>query len=197
MDTEERFKKAIARIDEENSKDPNRIMYKDEEYPRELLYSRHMTGWLHKMNPDASIELQLAARSQHICRWMSPRDSYPMDRVGYLKWRTDLKNFHAQKTAEILSECGFDKTAVDRVSSLIRKEKVKTDPESQLLEDVVCLVFLENYFIDFYTKHKEDKVIDIVRKTWKKMSPKGQEVALELELSDATKGIVEKAMEKL
>jgi len=128
---------------------------------------------------------------------MSPRDSYPMDRVGYLKWRTDLKNFHAQKTAEILSECGFDKTAVDRVSSLIRKEKVKTDPESQLLEDVVCLVFLENYFIDFYTKHKEDKVIDIVRKTWKKMSPKGQEVALELELSDATKGIVEKAMEKL
>ncbi|MDA0194318.1 MAG: DUF4202 domain-containing protein [Bacteroidetes bacterium] len=196
MDIEEKFEKAIARIDEENSKDPNSVMHQGKAYPKELLYSRQMTDWLHKMNPDASIELQLAARSQHICRWTSPRESYPMDRVGYLKWRTELKNFHAQKTAEILSECGFDAMVINGVASLIRKEKVKTDSESQLLEDVVCIVFLENYFQDFSTKHDEQKVIDIIRKTWRKMSPKGQDVALKLEMSDAAGKIVERALEE-
>jgi len=195
MDSIGRLRKAVAWIDEENSKDPNIIIFKGKEYPKELLYSMQMTGWLLKMNPASSVELQLATRSQHICRWMSPRDSYSMDKVGYIRWRTELKNFHAEKAASIVSKCGFHLITIDKVRSLIRKEKLKEDPESQLLEDVVCLVFLENYFHDFSIKHDEDKVIDIVRKTWRKMSPKGREFAMKLELSEAVQAIVRKAIE--
>ncbi len=117
-----------------------------------------------------------------------------MDRVGYLKWRTELKNFHAEKAGEILMECGYDDETIIQVKSLIRKEKMKTDPESQLLEDVVCLVFLENYFEEFSEKHDEEKVISIIRKTWKKMSKDAQQTALTLDLNQDARSLVELAL---
>ena len=146
-----------------------------------------MTAWLERLAPDASEALRLAARGQHICRWTIPRDSYPMDRAGYLRWRNECKRMHAEKLGEILKEVGYDQATIDRVQSLVRKERLKADPETQLLEDVICLVFLENYFADFSRQHDEAKLIDIVRKTWKKMSPQGHEAALKLPLTDETR----------
>jgi hypothetical protein len=189
-----RFKAAIAAFDAANADDPNVVDVRGVEIPKELLYAHQMTRWLGRLVPDASEALKLAARSQHIRRWEIPRGGYPMDRTGYLKWRTELKNFHATVAGEILAGAGYDEATVARVQSLLRKERLKRDPEAQQLEDVVCLVFLENYFADFSKQHDPNKVIDIVRKTWTKMSPAGHEAALALELPAEARALVEKAL---
>ncbi len=186
-----RFQKAIHKFDQENSKDPNTETSNGKELPKELLYAQRMTEWLSKIAPQGSEALKLAARSQHICRWTIPRESYPMDRKGYLLWRSELKKFHAQKAEDILNESGYDQATSDRVRSLILK---KTDPESQILEDVVCLVFLEYYFEDFSQKHEKKKVISIVRKTWNKMSESAQELALSLELGNESNHLISCAL---
>ena len=195
-----RFDAAIAAFDEANGEDPNLVVDHGATYPKELLYARQMTRWLDRLVPDASEALRLAARCQHIRRWKIPRGDYPMDRAGYLKWRTELKHFHARLAGEILAHVGYDDgTIADgtiaRVQSLLRKEKLKRDPESQQLEDVVCLVFLENHLVDFAERHAEEKVVDIVRKTWIKMSPAGHEAALALELPPEARALIEKALQ--
>lgn len=189
-----RFQKALQRFDEENNKDPSLEVYKGQKSSKELLYAQRMTEWLAEISPQASEPLQLAARSQHICRWTIPRESYPMDRKGYLLWRTELKKFHAEKSSGILKECGYDQTTIDRVKSLILKQRMKTDSESQALEDVVCLVFLEYYFEDFVAKHEPEKIVSIVRKTWNKMSESGQKHALALEFGDASSQLITQAI---
>lgn len=194
ISNQSRFDQAIAKIDLENSKDPNMERFNEEDHPKELLYSKRMTEWLLKLAPQSSEELQIAARGQHICRWTSPRDSYPMHRQGYLKWRSELKLFHAERVGEIMKECVYEKEAIARVQSLIKKEKLKTDPESQLLEDVVCLVFLESYFLDFSHKHDEKKLIEILKKTWNKMSNKGHLEALKIQLKPESRDLIEKAL---
>jgi hypothetical protein len=188
------FQLAIQRFDNENCQDPNIETINGAKLPKELLYAQRMTKWLNRINPEASEPLQLAARSQHICRWTIPRESYPMDRKGYLLWRTELKQFHAEKASEILKECGYDQVTIDRVKSLILKQRIKTDPESQALEDVVCLVFLEYYFEDFMAKHEPEKVVSIVRKTWSKMSESGQQHALALEFGDTSNQLITRAI---
>jgi hypothetical protein len=190
----DRFAAAIARIDAANAADSNRESFHGVEHPKELLYSRRMTDWLARLAPDASEPLRLAAHGQHICRWTIPRNSFPMDRPGYHRWRSSCQQMHAEKLAEILRDVGYDDGIIERVRALVRKERLKLDPESQLLEDVICLVFLENYFEEFSQQHDEAKLIDIVRKTWKKMSPLGHQAALQLSLSAETKSIVEKAL---
>lgn len=193
-DSDSRLQRALDRIDLENQQDPNTETWNGQDFPKELLYSKRMTGWLKKFRPDATEELQLAARSQHICRWTISRESYPMDRKGYLQWRTELKNFHAKKAEELLKGCGYQQQAIDRVKSLILKQRLKTDKESQTLEDVVCLVFLEYYFSEFAEKHPEDKVISIVRKTWKKMSEAAHKVALTIKLPAKDLKLIQKAV---
>lgn len=188
------LKQAIEAIDAKNAKDPNLEKSDGEMLPKELVYSQRMTAHLLAFEPAASEELQVAARAQHICRWKSPREDYPMDRIGYLKWREDLKKMHAKLTAEILENLDFEKEFIDRVQFLIKKKLIKKDDSSQTLEDVICLVFLQYYFEDFAAKHKEDKVIDIVQKTWAKMSEKGQAAALKLPLSKTTLELVGKAL---
>jgi hypothetical protein len=190
----ERFQAAIERFDAANNDDPNRELSEGHEYPRELLYAQRMTRWLERLAPDASELLRLAARCQHLCRWLIPRDRYPMDRHGYHRWRTDLARFHAEKAADILRDVGYDEETIRRVQSLVRKERLKLDHEAQLLEDVICLVFLESYFADFSQKHDEEKLITILRKTWKKMSPRGHDAALSLPLSPADRALIEKAL---
>jgi hypothetical protein len=197
MSGSDRFTAATAQIDAANAADPNREALEGREEPKELLYSRRMSDWLMRLAPDASEELCLAAHGQHICRWTIPRSSFPMDRAGYLRWRNECKRMHAEKLREILHNVGYDDPTINRVQSLVRKERLKADPETQLLEDVVCLVFLENYFADFSRQHNEAKLIDIVRKTWKKMSPRGHEAALKLPLSPDCGAIVEKALKQL
>jgi Domain of unknown function (DUF4202) len=193
-ETSPRFAAAIQKIDEANAADPNREEFAGHEEAKELIYSRRMTQWLDRLALDASEPLRLAAHGQHICRWTIPRNSYPMDRAGYLKWRNECKRMHAEKLGQILRSVGYDASTIERVQSLVRKERLKADPETQLLEDVVCLVFLENYFADFARQHDAAKLVDIVRKTWKKMSPLGRDAALQLPLSGESRNLVEQAL---
>lgn len=192
--TSDRFAKAIAAIDAANAEDPNKISAGGRLRPKEAVYGEQMTAWLEKLEPAASEALRLAVRAQHIRRWEIPRGSYPMDRVGYLKWRTDLKHLHARLAAEIMGAAGYEPAAVARVQALLRKEQIKQDPEAQTLEDVACLVFLENYFADFARQHDAEKIVSIVQKTWKKMSPKGHAAALSLALPPDALALVEKAL---
>jgi len=191
---ESRFKKAIHLIDRANSQDPNRESWQGEDYPKELLYAQRMTDRLSEFAPDASEALQLAARCQHICRWEIPRESYPMDRTGYLKWRNELKAFHAEKAESILKEAGYEQELIDRVKFLLLKKQLRRDAETQTLEDVICLIFLQYYFEPFSHKYEEEKLIDILQKTWRKMSDAGQAAALELNLPEESKGLIIKAL---
>jgi len=190
-----RFERAIRAIDAANADDPNRVSHEGKDVPKELLYATHMTERLARFRPQASEALRLAARAQHIRRWQIPRSDYPMDRIGYLKWRTALKHFHAETIKTILEEADYDAATILKVQSLLRKERLTQDAEAQALEDVICLVFLENYFEEFSEKHPEEKILEILRKTWKKMSPAGQEAALQLAFSPATKARIEKALQ--
>jgi hypothetical protein len=186
----DKFRAAIAAFDAANALDPTQISG----IPAELLYASRMTDWLNRLYPDAGELLHLAARSQHIRRWIVPRSKYPITRAGYHQWRTFLYSFHADTAAEILRKVGYDDAAIFRIRSLLKKEKLKSDPEMQMLEDVVCLVFLESYFADFAARHDEEKVIGILRRTWKKMSPRARTAALELQLSAQARQLVEKAL---
>lgn len=172
-------------IDQANALDPNQ---------KELPYSIRMTEWLRKLRPAASEALRLAARAQHICRWEIPRASFPMDRIGYLQWRKTLYEHHAAKAAAILRQAGYDPQTIARVEALLRKQQLKLDPEMQTLEDVICLVFLENYFSEFARDKDEPKVINILRRTWDKMSPQGREAALALDLSASDRALIDKAL---
>lgn len=189
----EKFHQAIEKIDAANAQDPHQETVNGQTFPKEILYSQRMTKWLEKLDSDASEALRLAARSQHICRWEIPRNEFPEGREGYHQWRTTLYQFHADKATEILQEVGYDEATVAQVQKLLMKKQLKLDPEVQMLEDVVCLVFLENYFAGFSQKHDEKKIIHILRHTWKKMSPKGRDMAMTLNLSDGQKVLLDKA----
>lgn len=190
------LKVAFDRFDEANKKDPNIEIWQGNPYPKELLYALRMTKKLEHFAPNASETLQLAARCQHICRWKIPRESYSMDRVGYLKWRQALQDFHVEKATCILKEVGYDQTIIDEVAFLLQKKQLKKNADTQVLEDVICLVFLEFYFEDFSTKHPEEKQIDILRKTWRKMSEEGHKAALQLPLSNTVLKLVNKALQE-
>ncbi len=194
LPNQERFNAAIARFDALNSEDPHTEVYNGKIYPKELLYAQRMTEWLLKVEPQPSEALQLAIRSQHLRRWTIPRRDYPMDLAGYNKWRNTLRKFHADLAGQVLQEVGYESETIDRVQFLILKRQLKIDAEVQLLEDVVCLVFLENYFLDFARQHDEEKVIDIVQKTWRKMTPRGQEIALTLPMLPEAQRLVSKAL---
>jgi hypothetical protein len=192
-----RFERAIARFDEENSHDPNSETVDGKPQPRELAYAKRLTGWVHKLAPEASEVLQLAARCQHICRWAIPRDKYPMDKPGYLKWRAELKNFHAAKAGAILREVGYDEETVRKVQDLNLKKNFPKDPECRVLEDALCLVFLEHQFAGLAERFDEAKMINAVQKTWIKMSPRGREEALRIPMSEQALALVAKALQGL
>jgi hypothetical protein len=194
IDDQSRFEEAIRHFDAANAEDPNRSSFEGKEYPKELLYAQRMTEWLKRLAPGASEPLRLAARCQHIRRWEIPRDSFPMDRAGYLAWRKRLYRFHADTAETILRAVGYDDAIIARVRSLLRKEKIKLDPEMQTLEDVICLVFLENYFSDFARDRDEQQMINIIRRTWAKMSQRGHEAALTLHLSEDDVALIQRAL---
>ena len=190
----EKYKDAISKFDEANSHDPNLESVDDKLLSKELLYSIRMTERLNQFEGDADEALRLAVRCQHICRWEIPREGYEMNRTGYLKWRNDLKLFHSNKAESILSAVGYDEETIENVKFLLEKKQLKKNEMTQTLEDVICLVFLEFYFDKFSEKYAEDKLTDILKKTWNKMSTKGQESAMQLELSDSSKVLISKAL---
>ena len=191
-----RLEEAFRRFDEANAQDPNREVVDGEALPKELIYGQRMTLRLDAFAPDAPETVKLAARAQHIRRWEVPRDSYPEGRAGYLKWRTDLYKRHGDVAGRIMHDVGYDDRTIQRVQTLLRKRGLKTDPEVQLLEDVICLVFLEHYFHDFAQKHDDEKLIPIVHKTWNKMTSKGHQAALALDYESDDLALIRKALQE-
>jgi len=195
MQNQQRFSETIKAFDAANAQDPHLEKDGDKEVPKELLYAQRMTEMLNDFAPEASEALQLAARCQHIRRWEIPRETYPMDRKGYLLWRTELKKMHGEIAADIMQKHGYDEDTIQRVVELLQKRRLKTDPEVQTLEDVICLVFLKYYFAEFSAKHPDDKIVDIVQKTWKKMSEKAHKAALQLSFSERESKLIKEALE--
>ena len=179
-----RFEKAIAAFDAYHRKDPNTEKYDGQLYPKELLYARRMTEKLAQFKPDADEVVKLAARSQHIGRWEIPRTDYPMDKKGYLQWRSAEKIRHAKIAETILNECGYPGQIIEEVKNLLLKKELKTNPKTQLIEDVVCLVFIEHYLDEFAAKHEAEKVRDILRKTVTKMSVEGRAAITRLNIPE-------------
>jgi hypothetical protein len=194
MTDNSRLEKTLAAFDAANLQDPNTEIVDGKTVAKEWIYAQRMSTQLHKFCDAPSEALQLATRSQHICRWKSPRGDYPMDRSGYKKWRLDLAQLHGEIAGDIMAAQGYDESIIARVKDLLLKRSLKRDDEVQALEDVVCLVFIEFYLEDFAGKHDEEKVIDIIRKTWNKMSAKGHEAALKLPLSESMLGLVGRAL---
>ncbi|MGB3144010.1 MAG: DUF4202 domain-containing protein [Maribacter sp.] len=194
MATRDKLLLAFQHFDAANKLDPNTEDFQGRTYPKEVLYGIRMTERLNEFAPNASEALRLTARCQHICRWEIPRESYAMDREGYLRWRQDLKKFHAKKATEILEDIGYAQEIIDKVVFLLEKKQLKKNEETQTLEDVICLVFLEFYFEPFAHKHPEEKTIDILQKTWRKMSDAGRDAALKLPFSKFALDLVTKAI---
>lgn len=191
-----RFLRAVSLIDQANAQDPQWEFWQDGWYPKTYLYGLRMTSWLSQLEPRASEEVFLAARAQHICRWLVPRASYPSGRLGYLKWRTFLYQFHADKAAQLLKVAGYDEPSIACVQRILQKRGLQRDPQVQLVEDCACLVFLEHYFAPFAKEHSDDKIIEVLAKTWRKMSNKARQEALKLNLGQREVKLLRQALEK-
>lgn len=179
--TQQAFDDVVKMMDAANSEDPNIVTAEGKEWPKELLYSHRMAEMLERYKPMADHVIQLGIRGQHMLRWKSPRDAYSMDRKGYHQWRTALYKFHADSVADLMAKAGFDEESLERVRQAVGKKGIKTNEDTQLLEDVAALVFIEHYMLAFAEKHPEydeAKWIDIIRKTWRKMTDDAHEFAL-------------------
>jgi hypothetical protein len=193
-DRRTRVEAALARFDQENARDPNFELVDGVSVPRELLYARRLSEWVLKLEPNASEALRLAARSQHIRRWEVPRSSFPMDRAGYHRWKNRLKEFHADISGAILRELGFEEELISRVKMLNLKKEFPQDPESQTMEDALCLVFLEFQLAELAAKTDREKMINALRKSWAKMSPRARAFAAELRLGEREKELMQAAL---
>lgn len=186
---------AFHLFDAANAEDPN--LEPNEAgalVPKEVLYAQRMSACLARVAPDAPEAVQLAARCQHIRRWSIPRADFPMTRPGYHQWRNTLKKYHAELAGQLLAQAGYEPELITRVQELVQKLRLKDDPEVQLLEDIICLVFLEYYFLPFAAQHPKEKVIEIVQKTWPKMTERGHALALQLPFTPEARALVEKAL---
>jgi hypothetical protein len=191
-----RFDDVIAVIDAANARDPKIVEIDGRAVPAELLYGQRMSDALAGMAPNASELLRIAVRGQHIERWTSPRAGYPPGRSGYLKWRNDLKEFHARRLGEIMVANGYEPHDADRVGALVRKELLRSDPEAQMLEDVACVVFLTHYLADFIDKTEDAKLVRILAQTWNKMSARGRAHASKLDLPPSALTLLKRGRER-
>jgi hypothetical protein len=191
----DRLNAVLQKIDRFNANDPHRELVDGVTKPRELVYSERLTKWVWRLDPKPSEALLIAARGQHIGRWTIPRDSYPPNRGGYLLWRQALKAFHARKVAELMQEAGYESEFIEKVRAIVYKDNIKGDADTQTIEDALCLVFLEHQYEDLRSKTPKDKMTDLLRKTWRKMSPKGHEEALKLNYSAEGKRLIQTALQ--
>ncbi len=195
LESGDRFLDAIRRVDATNAEDPNRQESEGSSIGYELYFSRLLFAQTLELRPDASEALLIASRSQHIARWKMPRTDYPEGRAGYLKWRADLKVFHADETASILEAVGYERSTIDAVRAINLKKDLKKNADSQSIEDALCLVFLKDQFAAFRHKTSEEKMVRILQKTWAKMSPAAHEAALALDLGAEEARLVGLALE--
>ncbi len=197
--TRSNYEKALALIDTANREDPNRVSVDGRDWPKELLYSERMSDMLQRYAPGADDAMKLAIRAQHVERWKSPRNAYPMDRIGYLKWRKDLYKIQANTAAKLLAQAAYGDDVIERVRNAVAKKNIKGNPDTQLLEDVTDLVFMEHYMLDFVGRHpdySDEKWIEIIQKTWNKMSASAHEFALsgKVRLSESLLPLIQQAV---
>lgn len=190
----ERFRQAIRLIDEAHAADPRSMFINEEDVPYELGYAIRLTDWVLRREPDASERILLAARAQHLKRWTLPRDEFPAGLHGYLAWRETLKTFHADEAGKLLRQAGYAGEEIESVQQLIRKERFPMDPDTRVVEDGLCLVFMDLQLAAFKAGHAEEKVIDIIQKTWGKMSDVGQAMARDVEWDAVTQQLIDKAL---
>jgi hypothetical protein len=196
MSQSEALAAALKLIDDAHAQDPNQQSTPEGSMPYELHYAQKMTKYLEQHTPNASSALRLAIRAQHLRRWEVPRSSYPDGRTGYLNWRAGLKKRMAGQAEELCKQAGVDGETCSRVGKLIKKEGLaKGEEEVQALEDVACLVFLDDQFEEFRREHDEDKIIRILQKTWRKMGDRGKEMALQMQMDEESQGLVKRALE--
>ena len=188
---------AFNAFDSYNKQDPFVFTWDGVSYPQEYFLALKLHEWVLKLDPNAGEELLLASRSQHIGRWESPRETYPMDREGYLKWRKDLAHFHADKSADIMRRVGYGDDIIDRVKQIILKQKIKVDDEVQTMENALCLVFLEFQYEEFLHKHSPEKVVNILKKSLLKMDAHGHQFALGLRFSELGLQYINEALQLL
>ena len=196
------FDKALELYNAANSQDPNFEIEEGKDVPKELLYSKRMLDMLNRYLPDADEVAKLSVAAQHIQRWKSPRSDYPMNRKGYHLWRTNLYKFHAETAAKLLEEAGYDEQTIERVKLAIGKKNLKTNKDTQIVEDVAALTFMEYYMMPMYInfpQYDEEKWIDIIIRTWKKLSPQAHEFALsgEVKLPEELVPVIQKAIAKV
>lgn len=191
---QERYAEACRQFDLLNSEDPQTEECDGQPRPREQVYAERLTEWILKLAPDASEALRLAARCQHLQRWKIPRSEYPMTRAGYHEWRSNLKQFHANQSAAVLRKVGYPESMIARVRDLNLKRNLAVDPEMQVLEDALCLVFLEWQFAELARKTDEEKTVNALRKSWRKMSPLARERALELNYGPQQQRLLDRAL---
>ncbi|BAV07333.1 protein of unknown function [Filimonas lacunae] len=186
---------AFELFDAYNQQDPLALEWNGQSFAREYFYALRLYEWVLKLSPHASEPLQLAARCQHIGRWEKPRNTYPEGRVGYLTWKNDLSKFHAVKAAEILRSVGYDENSIQRVSEIVLKKRLASDPDVQTMENALCLVFLEYQYDDLIATQPDDKMIAILQKTWGKMTEPGRQAALALQYSDKGLQLIQQALQ--
>jgi hypothetical protein len=190
-----KLEKAIELFDAYNQQDPHKIRWNGEEYAAEYFYALQLYNWVKKLQPNASEPLLLAARSQHIGRWQTPRTSYPDGKAGYLTWRKELAKFHAETAGKLMLQAGYTEDNIEVVKHIILKQNLKIADDVQAMENALCLLFLEFQYDDFLAKHEDDNmIIRILRKTWQKMSEPGRLAALDLTYSKRGKELIEKAL---
>ena len=190
----ERFARAVESFDRANAEDPVSVDVGGVRRPRMLVQAERLSAWVERLRPDAPEALRLAARCQHIRRWEIPRSTYPDGRIGYLEWRKALSRFHADRASELLRQAGYDDATIERVRTINQKRGIKQDADVQTVEDALCLVFLEHELDDFAAKHPREKVVDILQKTWRKMSAEAQREALSLGFSERAGELVRAAL---
>lgn len=189
-----RFDEAVRIFASANAADPTRLAVGGASRARELVRAERLVEWVERLAPEASEPLRLAAHCQHLERWKIPRSSYPEGRTGYLMWRKELGRFHADRSAEILRGIGYDEETIERVRNINQKKSMKVDPDVQTMEDALCLSFLEHEIDEFAAKHPDDKVVDILSKTWRKMSERGHAEALRLSYSERVSTLAKQAV---
>lgn len=198
--TQQHYQAAIAAFDKANAEDPNKEVFDGKEFPKELLYAQRMSEMQERYAPETSEAVKLAVRAQHIQRWKIPRSNYAMDKTGYMLWRTGLYKFHAETAGNLMKEAGYDDEMIARTKLIISKKNLKSDAETQMMEDIVDLVFIEHYMLAFAGQHPEydeAKWIIIIKKTWNKMSPHAHEFALagKIKLPEALVPLILKAVQ--
>jgi hypothetical protein len=190
----ERTLAAIQAFDRANAEDPNSVVVDGEERPKELVHAERLSAWVDLLDPNASEALRLASRCQHICRWQTPRSDYPEGRKGYLQWRAGLQKFHAETAATILREVGYDEDTIALVRRINMKKGLGKEHDTQVMEDALCLSFLAHEFEEFMTKHSDEKLVDIIKKTWRKMSVTAKDEALQLRYSERATTLIKAAL---